>query len=119
MRSDRRQFLRSVGGIGEWAESVDKIVWQVQIGKQLPARNSGGFVDDGKPATWVGTAADQIDSVEVFELVAWSQVEHLSKVMGQVERGTSVDAEIISPGARGDDLFVLDVSFEVLEPDLA
>lgn len=110
-------FFVFVLGLAERLEVVDKVVRKTEVGEELSASDTGGFVDHGESATGVCSTADEVDTIEIFESIVWSQVQHLSQVMGEVEGSPAVDRVIITPLGGSDYFFVLDAAFEVTESD--
>ena len=59
-----------------------------------------GFEDDGQSAAGVGAAADEVSVFQFVETVGRAKVQHLPKVVRQVEGGAAIDFEFVLPVGR-------------------
>ena len=91
---------------------------QSQVFDQEAGGDASRFENDRKPATRVGSSADQIDGLQILKPIARPEVEHLRKVVGQIEGGATVDFVMVVPVGRGNDVFKTDAALDVRDPDL-
>ena len=84
------------------------------LGNQ-PARDPRRFVDDGQPATGMSPSTNQINTVQIFKAIVWSLVQHLTKAVSHVERGTMMYFVAGVPVIGRHDLLETDSPIEVSE----
>ena len=54
----------------------------------------------------MGTASRQVNSLQITKSVTWTQMQHLAKIVSQIECGTPVNELLIFPISRGNHAFM-------------
>ena len=89
-----------------------------QVFNQEPGRDASRLKNDRKSTSRVGSPADQIDGLQILKAVTRAEMEHLRKVVGQIEGGAAVDFKTLVPVCWCNDVFETNPALDVFDPDL-